>query len=448
MQLKQALSLLFILSNRSPNVSCSEVPASNTSHSDIALGEYPSSPTSECNPQVHIFMNPGSGGRKGAAILKKGISGIEFAVGGANVGVHVWDLSESESGQKRGFRQIENYIANSKCVDERSPVRVIAAGGDGTIMWVVSEALEHGINLNLIVIGTMPLGTANDFSNTYGWGVASSRHLFKHGLEGFKRLVRQWMLAGFALHDVWDVTVRVDATQGRLLQRKGKRMMRYRPDGNGVVLKKKMGNYFSFGAESQVGFEFDGYRTKSRILNKAVYVWQGIKGEFKKQVALIDILDKCMDGDKVLFSTRSEVSRLIGNPKSIIILNINSFAAGSDLWSMSDKAGVGCMNNLDPFQSQDAGDHKVEVVSYESLAGLASDRVSNTFVSGNGRRIGQAAGPLQFIFRKQTKTTKLHLQVDGEFYAAEEPSSIEVSHNSTIRVLVKNRRAGSETISY
>ncbi len=46
----------------------------------------------------------------------------------------------------------------------------MACGGDGTIMWVVSELSKHGIDPMSTPIAVIPLGTGNDFSQALGWG--------------------------------------------------------------------------------------------------------------------------------------------------------------------------------------------------------------------------------------------------------------------------------------
>jgi diacylglycerol kinase (ATP) len=49
-------------------------------------------------------------------------------------------------------------------------VRVIAGGGDGTVMWVVEEMKKHRIPFQKCPLGTIPFGTGNDFSRVIGWG--------------------------------------------------------------------------------------------------------------------------------------------------------------------------------------------------------------------------------------------------------------------------------------
>lgn len=48
------------------------------------------------------------------------------------------------------------------------------------------------------------------------------------------------------------------------------------------VISKNFCNYFSFGIDGKVGYEFDKYRTKSRLGNLAVYGAMGIASNFSK----------------------------------------------------------------------------------------------------------------------------------------------------------------------
>lgn len=47
---------------------------------------------------------------------------------------------------------------------------MIICGGDGTILWVVSEVVKFGINTENVCFGVIPIGTGNDFSRSLGWG--------------------------------------------------------------------------------------------------------------------------------------------------------------------------------------------------------------------------------------------------------------------------------------
>lgn len=43
------------------------------------------------------------------------------------------------------------------------------AGGDGTVQWVISEAISHNLNFDRIIFGTLAIGTGNDFAKSIGW---------------------------------------------------------------------------------------------------------------------------------------------------------------------------------------------------------------------------------------------------------------------------------------
>jgi diacylglycerol kinase (ATP) len=43
-------------------------------------------------------------------------------------------------------------------------------GGDGTIMWAVTEMTKANIDHSKVPMAVIPLGTGNDFSQTLGWG--------------------------------------------------------------------------------------------------------------------------------------------------------------------------------------------------------------------------------------------------------------------------------------
>ncbi len=64
-----------------------------------------------------------------------------------------------------GFKRLKEHseIKKYKCF-------TIVCGGDGTVMWVINEMIKAQINIALMPIGIIPLGTGNDFSRELGWG--------------------------------------------------------------------------------------------------------------------------------------------------------------------------------------------------------------------------------------------------------------------------------------
>lgn len=61
--------------------------------------------------------------------------------------------------REQGFARLKKEVQNpaNKCY-------AIVCGGDGTVMWIVTELVKHEIKVASVPIGVIPLGTGNDFS--------------------------------------------------------------------------------------------------------------------------------------------------------------------------------------------------------------------------------------------------------------------------------------------
>lgn len=70
----------------------------------------------------------------------------------------------------------------------------MVCGGDGTVMWVVSELHKHHIDPLKLSLGVIPLGTGNDYSQYFGWGKEKTTTIDKD-FKSLKKLIRKWMLA-------------------------------------------------------------------------------------------------------------------------------------------------------------------------------------------------------------------------------------------------------------
>lgn len=53
-----------------------------------------------------------------------------------------------------------------------------------------------------------------------------------------------------------------------------------------------MSNYCSIGLDAKIGLAFDKNRTKSRLLNKVVYSWEGLKNFCLPQKGLKSVIEK------------------------------------------------------------------------------------------------------------------------------------------------------------
>ena len=60
--------------------------------------------------------------------------------------------------------------ADSMGESARRKMRILAAGGDGTVAWILKTVRELGLDPEPPSWRCMPLGTGNDLSLSFGWG--------------------------------------------------------------------------------------------------------------------------------------------------------------------------------------------------------------------------------------------------------------------------------------
>jgi hypothetical protein len=184
----------------------------------------------------------------------------------------------------------------STCTDEE--VRILVAGGDGSIMWAFNEIFAHGIDVEKVSVGVLPFGTGNDFSRVTGWGGGLTGPLIGQNLSKLKIIVDKYVKATVHKFDLWNVEIEV-FSDGRVQQiKKGKKvpidLNHTHPISGNCILKKLCGNYFSIGVESRVGLGFDKRRTPSVTRNKLIYAREGFKKmTVTKTILNNDLIESC-----------------------------------------------------------------------------------------------------------------------------------------------------------
>lgn len=394
-----------------------------------------------CDQLIYLFVNPTSGGHEASTFTRTGVDYYHFGEPGHVSHIFISDIRTGEKGNKPGFKKLAKDSSVNSCVHPNNPVRVVVAGGDGTVVWAMEEAHRHGVDMTKVAFGTIPYGTGNDFGRVLGWGTSNPTNVFDKEMEVFKSLVRSWLQAEPKDFDLWEVTVEM-SFRGRIRKWKGDESVVVKDETKKrrpvKKLVKLMSNYFSFGVESQIGIEFDKRRTSSQTLNKGVYLMEGFKKMFTATSRIGDAVEHCYSNDRLVFTTDEEESNvpiLRGNPVSLIFLNINSFAGGCDIWSESKYIGL---NNHEPlsFTDQLFSDRKLEVLSYQTLVGFGWEqfRRLHKFIPSFGQRIAQVEGMATMSFKNDVN---VFAQVDGEFFHLERPKRITIRHKVTTKVLEK-----------
>lgn len=385
---------------------------------------------------MFLFVNPGSGGNKGQVFLKAPKPFIVDVDGGKKVQLHVFSMLEGDSGNKPGFRKLKEVIAK-RAATGLPVVRAVVGGGDGTVMWADSEGQKHGIDTpKQVAWGIVPLGTGNDFSRVAGWGGNNPEGVDANDFELLKDLVRQWDRAKVRHHDVWEVSVNLDESEGKLFKI-GKTQVE--EDLNVTSKTFHMVNYFSIGQESQVGMHFDKHRTKSQTCNLFVYGMAGCLQEMRcwSVQHIGNIVSNLYQGkDKngtLIMDSEGDLGepQLIGNPESLMFLNISSYAGGkAHLWQLECDIGV----DPPPAETsvnvvQDPGDGKLEVVTLPLIANIAMDKLVH-----QARKVC-SGGPYFLEYFQNDDDVHCFFEVDGEFYHAVNPESTSVYLYKKLQVL-------------
>jgi len=141
--------------------------------------------------------------------------------------------------------------------------RIIVAGGDGTVGWVIQEMIKHQITIDLVPIGVIPFGTGNDFSRVLGWGGTQPDCLDDPEYLTIKNLMQEWVLADVCSLDLWEVVISVDQKHGRIAQVSDKKTtllteLNFAQQPCRVLqVSKWMVNYFGIGVSARVVFNFE-----------------------------------------------------------------------------------------------------------------------------------------------------------------------------------------------
>jgi len=384
---------------------------------------------------IFLFVNPKSGGNTGQVFLEAPQPFHVDLKRGGQVNLRIFSLPDGESGNKPGFLELR------RAVQVQSPVRVVVGGGDGTVMWADSEATKHGIDTpSQVIFGIVPLGTGNDFSRVAGWGGENPSGFLDKDCKGLRKMVSDWAEAAWRPHDVWEVRLGVSESEGEILHVDSEQE---EAPLDSVELALPMINYFSIGQESKVGIEFDKHRTKSQACNLFVYACEGICTEVAcgETQHIGDIVAGLHVGTssegRVIMDSRggSALPELVGNPESLMFLNINSYAGGNaHFWQQDSKCGVDPRPEPEAVDvPADPGDGKLEVVTLPNIVDIPLDGMEH-----HAKRVHSGAPYyVEFFEDEEDDTLDAYCEVDGEFYHLVNPVSVTIRQLKRLRVLQK-----------
>lgn len=124
---------------------------------------------------------------------------------------------------------------------------------------------------------------------------------------------------------------------------------------------------------------------------------------------------------------------------NILALNINSYTGGvKDIWKNAQT--MLSIENQEMNITPASSDKILEIVSFDSTIGIASERLFGGFA----KKVVQSSGSFKFNFIKYPYDKDHHtfLQIDGEFIKFNHPKSIILKRSSLgrVRVLKNNEK--------
>ncbi|XP_025407270.1 diacylglycerol kinase epsilon-like isoform X2 [Sipha flava] len=219
-------------------------------------------------------------------------------------------------------------------------------------------------------VGIIPLGTGNDLSRVLGWGTSYS-DLDCSVIFDFLNNVSIIKLDRWKVNIMSNVLKKIKIT-------------------NTIT----MYNYLGIGLDAQITLDFHRtrksplYLFNSTLFNKMIYVGCGTQQFLEHQCqGLPDMIELYMDGRKIT----------LPDIESIVIVNIESWGAGVNLWQLGADDG-------NEFGSQFIDDGKLEVLGVRSSIHIAQLKIG----IAKPIRIGQAS-----MIRVKL-LQKLPVQIDGE----------------------------------
>ncbi|XP_027066349.1 diacylglycerol kinase 4 [Coffea arabica] len=294
-----------------------------------------------------VFINSKSGGRHGPELKDR----LQCLMGEEQV----YDLSRVKPHEfvQYGLGCLEKFSTlGDSCANEvREKLRVVVAGGDGTVGWVLGclgKLHKQGRN-PVPATAIIPLGTGNDLSRSFGWGGSfpfNWKSAIKRTLDSVPNgptcRLDSWNLvlsmpAGEALETPYSLKQCEEIALDEGLEVEGElpeRMSCYQ----GVFY-----NYFSIGMDAQVAYGFHHLRNEKPYLaqgplsNKLIYSgysckqgWfftpcssdpslRGLKNILRIHIKKVN----CSDWEQI---------PIPASVRSVVALNLPSYGSGRNPW--------------------------------------------------------------------------------------------------------------------
>lgn len=294
-----------------------------------------------------VFVNSRSGGRYGSVLKER----LQVLIGEEQV----FDLSDVKPHEfvQYGLGCLEKLSALGDCCakEAREKMRVVVAGGDGTVGWVLGCIGQLNVQGREPVppVGIIPLGTGNDLSRSFGWG-GSFPFAWKSAV---KRSLDRAITGPICRLDSWHLLMSMPAGEVVDPPHSLKPSEECALDEGFEVegeLPEKLSfhegvfyNYFSIGMDAQVAYGFHHlrnekpYLAQGPIANKLIYSgysctqgWfftpctsspslRGLRNILKMHVKKVN----CSEWEQI---------RVPSSVRAIVALNLHNYGSGRNPW--------------------------------------------------------------------------------------------------------------------
>lgn len=382
-------------------------------HQDDDVLEKVKNESSEREPEqtqlrMIAFVNPHSGGKMGLSLF----DALKKHLGDENV----FNL-HADKGPAKGLKKYEG-----------TDFRCVVCGGDGTINWVLG-AIEDLKMDPAPPMGIIPMGTGNDAARMFGWG-----HRYVD-LDEALRCLERMKTCEVVQWDRWQSTILHprDSIDEKVLQNlppaissldilsddiKDDYKDEKKYDQN-YTKQSKFSNYLSFGVDAQTMFSFHDHRESHRecyccrCCNMSWLGWWGC-------LTCCCCLSKPM-ALRLEHKTEEGWQELdISNYKSIVLLNIPSYAGGRNIWGTQQSKRGEYAEATPPSLS----DGRLEVLAIENTCHLGCTIMK----ARRAVRIGQ------FKEVRITSNSPLFIQLDGEPYKST-PATYHIRMSHSVPIL-------------
>lgn len=282
-----------------------------------------------CLPiEIVLFANTASGSSKAKEYIQLNSELHQLRTKLGTVDLFIYHLNDGDS-CKNGALRCQNILENA----ER--LRVMAAGGDGTLIYVMETLLKYNVNTSAIDFGILPFGTGNDLAAMLGWGRNPHTPLIGKHFKGLIKNVESWLNA-VPLHlDIWNIEIEVhDNGRFEKIKRLPKGFIRETlkdSDGESTkIYSRLMTNYFSIGLDARIGLGFDKKRSKNKYKNRMIYCWEGLKKMCCLPVPRVKRITTSLveEETKYIFNNSENTGQLPADTTVLLALNSRTYGGG------------------------------------------------------------------------------------------------------------------------